>query len=114
MSNSKLKLLNPKKAKASKSTAGKVTSPAKTPDVPSQPEEVNPGKLSIVDARNRCDAIYKLTRSLEDAQRVFDKLSTKAKVAKAKLAELSAALSQEINEQRFGPGPLFPVDGPDA
>lgn len=76
--------------------------------------EVNPATLTIADARKRCQAIYEMEGEIERRQNIYDKAHASATKAKKSLSEARAKLQQEISEQRFGPGPLFPVEGKDV
>ena len=82
--------------------------PGKSKMVPVQ-REVDPKNLEPEDAKKRCAAIYKRERKVE-GKRVIHELAKKtAKAAKAALTDAEEELEKEINDQRFGPGPLFPV-----
>tara|TARA_R110000822_G_scaffold120633_1_gene254129 strand:- start:22560 stop:22850 length:291 start_codon:yes stop_codon:yes gene_type:complete len=73
--------------------------------------EVDPAKLKPDDAKKRCAAIYKCEKAVELKTAAHELAKGKAKISKAALVAAEDALRQEISEQRFGPGPLFPPEG---
>lgn len=73
-------------------------------------KEVDAAGLEPTEARKRCAAIYKFERKVEAKRKLHDLAKAGAKSAKAQLTDAEDALEQEIREQRFGPGPLFPVE----
>ncbi len=101
------------------------TTPPKTPPPPSMPPpsvplkddakstasskrtEVDPKLLTAEDAQKRCAAIYKLEKKINGKRAVYDISKRAAKTAKDALEVAEEALAKEIEEQRFGPGPLF-------
>ena len=98
--------------KATKKTPSKTPSTRKpsTGSAPSKPREVDPNSLEGDDAKKRVAAIYKLEKVIEGKRAVHDVAKRAAKAAKAALTEAEEAMEQELHEQRFGPGPLFPVN----
>lgn len=88
--------------------------PSSLPKKPAAPKEVDPNKLSAADAQKRCAAIYKLENTIEKKRRLHELAKAGAKAAKDSLKAAEDALAKEIQEQRFGPGPLFPVGDKDA
>lgn len=99
--------------KAAKKKVTKKVSAARTsaPKPDASREEINPATLPEAEARKRVAAIYRLEKVVGSKRAVHDAAKRGAKSAKTALSEAEEALEQEINEQRFGPGPLFSPDG---
>lgn len=73
--------------------------------------EVDVSKLSPEKAMKRLEAIYKKEKAVEKKQASFDLASRARRAAKAELEQAQDELAKEIQDQRFGPGPLFNADG---
>lgn len=73
--------------------------------------EVDTSKLTPEKAIKRLDAIYKLEKIVEKKQASYDLASRARRAAKAELEQAQEELANEIQDQRFGPGPLFNPDG---
>jgi len=82
-----------------------------TPDAPAKREEVDPALLDPEEAKKRCGEIYRLEKKIEAKRASYELLKSRTKTAKTTLDAAQEALDKEIDAQRFGPGPLFPVDG---
>lgn len=74
-------------------------------------KEIDLTKLSPEKALKRLDAIYKKEKVVERKQASFDLASRARRAAKADLEQAQDELAKEIQDQRFGPGPLFNADG---
>lgn len=98
---------NTRKKKAAKKTAGKAP--------PSMPQkkavEVKVSDLDTEQLAKRCSKIYALERDIEGKTKLDALARRNAKNTKAALTAAQAALTKEITEQRFGPGPLFDPSG---
>jgi len=101
------KLSAGKKAAATK--AAKASAAVATPK--EKPKEVDVKNLSEAETRKRCVAIYRLERTIESKRAVHDVAKRSAASAKKALTDAEDALAKEINDQRFGPGPLFNATG---
>lgn len=97
---------NAKSAKKESASKGKKQGKLAS-DVARRKEELDVSKLDATRAKKMLDSIHALERVVEKKQRLFDLASQNRRAAKAELEEAQDALSQEINDQRFGPGPLF-------
>ncbi len=76
-------------------------------------QEIDVGSLSTPELEKRVTAIYKREKKVEAKTAVYALAKSGAKIAKGALQEAEDALRQEIDEQRWGPGPLFSADGQD-
>ncbi len=77
----------------------------------SKRQEIDVSQLSTADLAKRVTAIYKREKKVEAKTAVYALAKSAAKIAKGALQEAEDALRQEIDEQRWGPGPLFSPDG---
>jgi len=105
----------PAKKPASKKPAAKNTPPKakaepKPPAKGHKPKEIDPKKLTGDEAKKRAGSIYALQRKVETKRHSFELAKKAYKGAKTALDDAEAALAKEIHEQRYGPGPLFPVE----
>lgn len=109
----------PKKSPAAKKPAagGSKASAAKKPAAKAdgspaaKAKEVDVETLPEVEVKKRVAAIYKLERVLERKRIAYDTATRHRNAAKAELEAAEEALQQELDEQRFGPGPLFNPTG---
>lgn len=92
--------------KASKKDAAKPASPKRP--------EIDVDTIKPEDARKRIKTIYVLERTVERAREKHESARAAMRESREALKTAQLALSQEIEEQRFGPGPLFSADGQDA
>lgn len=106
------------KAKASKKTSKKASSKKAPPSMPEKGggkpanrKQVDLGKLTEADKKKRLAAVYKLEGEIEKRRAVYDASKKTTASHKKALASAEAALDKELDEQRFGPGPLFNEDG---
>lgn len=93
------------KAKKSAAAAAEAAKPRK---------EIDVDRLEVTKARKMLGSIHKLEKNVERAAAALAIASKQRRSAKAKHEQASEALELEIREQRFGPGPLFNVDGSGA
>lgn len=109
-----------KAAAAKNGAAKKVGRPAKTKHSPADDwiptsgaiaREIDPDALDVDEARKRCRAIYRIEKRVEAKKAAFDEASALRRAAKAEYELALSDLEREIQEQRFGPGPLFSPDG---
>lgn len=96
--------------KAAKAAAEKLKPTSTAPSMGKQ-KEIDPTKLDQVKASNRLSKIYSLEKTVERKKKNFDTASKARRASKAELEEAEEALKLEIQEQRFGPGPLWNADG---
>ena len=82
--------------------------PGKAITKPTAAKEIDTTKLTTGEAQKRVATIYKLEKTIQAKRKLHDLAKVGAKSAKAALTTAEDALAQEIDEQRFGPGPLFP------
>lgn len=103
------------KAKATAKPKPKKPSPpkpkAEKPAVEPKREEVDVSKLAPEETAKRVGKIYDLERKVETKRKAYDLANRARKVAKTELTEAEEALEQEIQDQRYGPGPLFNPKG---
>lgn len=76
-------------------------------------KEVDVSKLPVDQRTKRLQKIYKLERIAERKKVLLDSASRARRACKAEYEEACENLENEIRDQRFGPGPLFSVDGSD-
>tara|TARA_R110000851_G_scaffold268071_1_gene420657 strand:+ start:8912 stop:9298 length:387 start_codon:yes stop_codon:yes gene_type:complete len=100
------------KAAATRKAAADKAAKAKA-DAP-KPKEIDPKSLTAAQGQKRCAAIYRLEKVIEGKRALEDVAKRGHKAATSGRKEAEEALAQEIQEQRFGPGPLFNAagDGP--
>lgn len=105
--------------KASTRKAPKSTSPKASDRKPSKKErqlereltarkkELDVSKIDEKRGKKMLAAIHELEREAERKRHLFELASQNRRAAKAELEEAEDALRKEINDQRFGAGPLF-------
>lgn len=71
--------------------------------------ECDVAKLTAPEKQKRLAKTYALQRKVETAQAKHTLQARAARASKKALGDAGAALEQEIHDQRFGAGPLFPV-----
>lgn len=101
-----------RRAKAKATKGPKPTKPAKGEKV-EQPrgKEVDLSRVAADKAKGMLLKVHKLEKGVEAARAKFDRASQARRAAKANLEKAQDALNREIQDQRFGPGPLFAKDG---
>lgn len=70
-------------------------------------KEVDLGRVAPEKAKGMLLKVHKLEKAVEKAKGAFDKASQARRAARANLEKAQDALQREIQDQRFGPGPLF-------
>lgn len=99
----------PKQPTKAATSSTKATAPK--PKTPTKTVEVDPTKLSPEKLRDRVAKIYALEKVRDRKKAALDLASRGRRAAKAELEQAEEDLTKEIQEQRFGPGPLFNPDG---
>lgn len=78
---------------------------------PDKRSEVDLNNLPAAELAKRCKRIYELEKARDIARERHVAAKKTPAAYKRKLDEAQEALDQEIEEQRFGPGPLFDPSG---
>jgi len=94
--------------KVSKKKRKRVAAPPSSPPALAHRKEINPEKLSAEDAKKRVAEIYRLEADVEKARQKFEISRRATSSAKKTLRAAEERLEREIQDQRFGAGPLFP------
>lgn len=91
--------------------ASKAKSPKGEPAAAPRGKEVDLGRVAPEKAKGMLLKVHKLEKAVEKAKGAFDKASQARRAARANLEKAQDALQREIQDQRFGPGPLFAEAG---